>query len=125
MFAYSAASMGRRKTLFRRRDFSKFKTVPRPAYTPSKQFLLVVAVLLSLGHAVLALTATVDKSMTSDEIAHLTAGQAYNQTGDFRLQPENGNLPQRWAALPMTIAGEPLPPTSLQIWRDSDVWNYG
>ncbi len=92
---------------------------------PSVGFLVTLAVLLALAHAVLALTATVEKSMTSDEIAHLTAGQTYNVLGDFRLQPENGNLPQRWAALPATLTGPPLPVTSRQIWRDADVWNYG
>jgi len=111
--------------LFRRAEFSKFKTVVRPAYTPSSGFLVTLAVLLALAHAVLAVTATVDKSMTSDEIAHLTAGQSYNQRGDYRLQPENGNLPQRWAALPATLMGAPLPPTTTEHWRGADVWNYG
>jgi 4-amino-4-deoxy-L-arabinose transferase-like glycosyltransferase len=99
--------------------------VPRPAFTPSAGFLVALAVLLAIGHAVMAVTATVDKSMTSDEIAHLTAGHAYNTLGDFRLQPENGNLPQRWSALPAKFAGAPLPPTTLQSWREADVWNYG
>lgn len=63
--------------------------------------------------------------MTSDEIAHLTAGQAYNTRNDFRLQPENGNLPQRLAALPMTIAQTPLPATTLPSWQATDIWNYG
>ncbi len=113
------------KTLFRDADFSKFKSVPRPALPPSAGFLVTLAVLLALAHAVVAVTATAEKSMTSDEIAHLTAGQAYNVLGDYRLQPENGNLPQRWAALPLTLAREPLPPTSLPTWRGADVWNYG
>ena len=111
--------------MFRGAEFSKFKSVPRPALTPSTGFLLTLAVLLALAHAVMAVTATADKSMTSDEIAHLTAGHAYNTLGDFRLQPENGNLPQRWAALPLMLAGVPLPSTSLPLWRDADVWRYG
>ncbi len=112
------------KTLFRAGEFSKFKSVPRPAQL-SDGFLVTLAVLLALAHAVLAVTATAEKSMTSDEIAHLTAGLAYNARGDFRLQPENGNLPQRWAALPLTLARAPLPPVTLPTWRDADVWNYG
>ena len=68
--------------------------------TPSTAFLLALAVGLALLHATLAVTATAEKSMTSDEIAHLVAGQAYNTRRDYRLQPENGNLPQRLAALP-------------------------
>src|ERR1700687_5903594 len=31
----------------------------------------------------------------------LTAGYSYWVTNDFRLDPENGNLPARWAALPL------------------------
>ena len=92
---------------------------------PSSAFLVTLAVLGALLHAILAVTATAEKSMTSDEIAHLVAGHAYNTRGDFRLQPENGNLPQRLAALPMSLAGVPLPPTTLETWRTADVWNYG
>lgn len=94
-------------------------------YKPSPAFLTTLAVLLALLHAILAVTATAEKSMTSDEIAHLVAGQAYNTRGDFRLQPENGNLPQRLAALPMTVGGVPQPPTTREAWRTADVWNYG
>jgi hypothetical protein len=99
--------------------------VQRPAFTPSAGFLTTLAVLLALAHAILAVTATAGKSMTSDEIAHLSAGHAYNTRGDYRLQPENGNLPQRWAALPMLALGVDLPPPTLPSWREADVWNYG
>ena len=93
---------------------------------PRNRALLVAAVAALLAwHAWLAVTASAEKSMTSDEIAHLAAGQAYNTRGDYRLQPENGNLPQRLAALPMTLAGVPLPPATLETWRTADVWNYG
>lgn len=97
----------------------------RPALRPSAAFLITLAVLAALLHALLAVTASSDKSMTSDEIAHLTAGLAYNSRNDYRLQPENGNLPQRLAALPLTLAGAPLPPTSTEIWRTADVWRLG
>jgi hypothetical protein len=99
--------------------------VVRPRYQPSAAFLTTLAVLFAVLHAVLAVTAMVDKSMTSDEIAHLTAGHAYNTRGDYRLQPENGNLPQRLAALPLTLAGDPLPPTTLETWQTAEVWKYG
>jgi hypothetical protein len=91
---------------------------------PRALLVATVAALLAL-HVWLAVTATTGKSMTSDEIAHLVAGQAYNTRGDYRLQPENGNLPQRLAALPMTLAGVPMPPATLESWRTADVWNYG
>ncbi|MFM7748980.1 MAG: ArnT family glycosyltransferase, partial [Opitutaceae bacterium] len=92
---------------------------------PGEALVLAFACGLAALHAVLAVTATAEKSMTSDEIAHLTAGHAYNTRGDFRLQPENGNLPQRLAALPHVLAGDPLPPTDRVDWKGSDVWRYG
>ena len=97
----------------------------RSAHQPSAAFLTTLAVLFAALHAVMAVTAMVNKSMTADEIAHLTAGHTYNTRGDYRLQPENGNLPQRLAALPLTLAGDPLPPTNLDIWQNADVWEYG
>jgi 4-amino-4-deoxy-L-arabinose transferase-like glycosyltransferase len=92
---------------------------------PSSGFLVTLAVMGALLHGLLGLTATADKSTTADEIGHLTAGLAYNTRGDFRLQPENGNLSQRWVALPMTIANTLLPPTSTPSWQKADVWRYG
>lgn len=106
-------------------ESSNLGSVPRLVRPPSPAFLTTLAVLLAAWHAVMAVTATADKCMTSDEIAHLTAGLAYNTRGDYRLQPENGNLPQRLAALPMTLAGDPLPPVTLEIWKTADVWAYG
>ena len=43
--------------------------------------------------------------MTFDEMAHLTAGYTYWAFNDYRLHPENGNLPQRLGALPAVLAG--------------------
>jgi hypothetical protein len=62
---------------------------------------------------------------TGDEIAHLTAGYSYWTTDDYRLQPENGNLPQRWAALPLLGRGLKFPTLDQDAWRISDVWDLG
>jgi len=62
---------------------------------------------------------------TGDEIAHLTAGYSYWTTDDYRLQPENGNLPQRWAALPLLGRGLTFPTLEQNAWRISDVWDLG
>lgn len=79
-----------------------------------------VALLLAL-HAGLALWAAAGKSVTADEILHLTGGYFYNKFGDFRIQPENGNLPQRVAALPAVLLGAPPPPLADNVyWRTSD-----
>ncbi|HEY4989594.1 MAG TPA: hypothetical protein VII09_07295, partial [Opitutaceae bacterium] len=62
---------------------------------------------------------------TGDEIAHLTAGYSYWTTDDYRLQPENGNLPQRWAALPLLGMKLTFPRQDQTAWRVSDVWDLG
>jgi 4-amino-4-deoxy-L-arabinose transferase-like glycosyltransferase len=61
----------------------------------------------------------------ADEIAHLTAGYAYWTTGDLRFQPENGNLPQRWAALPLLAQRPNFPAPEGDAWRQADVWRIG
>jgi hypothetical protein len=65
------------------------------------------------------------EGVVGDEIAHLTAGYSYWKTGDYRLQPENGNLPQRWAALPLLHKDLKFPPLDQAAWRISDVWEMG
>ena len=81
--------------------------------------LLSIALLAYCG---LAVGSVSRKSMTSDEGAHLVAGYAYWTVGDFRLQPENGNWPQRWAALPLVLGGVDEDVTAMPGWRQSDVW---
>ncbi len=91
----------------------------------SNGFLVAGAVLLAVLHAILGFTAKTDESVTADEIAYLTAGHTYNSFGDFRLHPENGNLPQRWIALPELMAHIPLPSVKSSAWSHADVWQYG
>ena len=98
----------------------------RPTRPPSPAFLVSLAVLLTLFHALLGLTASIDHSVAFDETAHLTAGYSYNRYGDFRLHPENGNLPQRWAALPMLVLDPVFPPIHTSVaWKRSNVWVLG
>jgi 4-amino-4-deoxy-L-arabinose transferase and related glycosyltransferases of PMT family len=100
--------------------------VARSTRPPSTAFLLSLAVLLAFFHAVLGLTATTDHSVTFDEPAHLTAGYTYNRFGDFRLHPENGNLPQRWAALPLLAIDPVFPPLDTTVaWQRGNVWVLG
>lgn len=98
----------------------------RPTRSPSPAFLVSLAALLALFHAVLGLTSKIGTSVTFDEIAHLTAGHIYNERGDFRFHPENGNLPQRWAALPMQWIDPRLPdPAENPDWAYAAVWAVG
>lgn len=82
----------------------------------------LVCCLLAL-HAWLALVATIDLGFTADETAHLTSGYSYWRFNDYRLQPENGNLPQRWAALPLLAQSPRLEPAEqADFWQRSHVW---
>lgn len=64
-------------------------------------------------------------STTFDEVAHLTAGYAYWTGADYRFHPENGNLPQRWAALPLLAKDVTFPPASSPFWKAGNVWRIG
>ncbi len=66
-----------------------------------------------------------EHSTTADEIFHVTAGYSYWTLGDYRLQPENGNLPQRWAALPLLASDVHFPKTDQAVWRNADVAEIG
>ena len=83
------------------------------------------ALALVLVWWVMAVSGVGQKSTTFDEIAHLTAGHSYWLTGDFRLQPENGNLPQRWAALPLLLGPYRFPSLDQEAWRTFDVFAMG
>lgn len=93
------------------------------AYFRRLSTVAAVAVLLGL-HVWLALSASREKSSTVDELAHLTAGLAYWGYNDYRLQPENGNLPQRWEALPAWLSGQRLSPDHPD-WAVANVWSLG
>ena len=93
--------------------------------TRSPAFLYCLGLLLALGHALLAVSAVREKSMTSDELGHLTGGYTFDQLQDFRMHPENGVLPQRWHALPAVLAGACFPPLNQPAWREANVWQAG
>jgi hypothetical protein len=56
------------------------------------------------------------KSLTVDEATHAAAGYAYWRFDDYRLDPENGNLPQRWIALPLLAGHYVFPAADSEIW---------
>ena len=77
----------------------------------------LIAILLAILHAAMALTAVNTKSPTFDEPQHLTAGYSYFVTNDFRLDPESGNLPAVWAALPLLFDNLKFIPTNDRGWQ--------
>jgi hypothetical protein len=91
---------------------------------PHREIFLVTVLLAA--HYGLAFWAVSGTCTTVDELAHMTAGVSYWMNDDYRLQPENGNLPQRWCSLPLVIAGwNRLPPADDPGWATSDVWSLG
>jgi hypothetical protein len=92
----------------------------------SRRTWLIAAVTFLLGvHFSMAVFSKRNQSTTSDELVHLTGGFSYWAFNDYRLQPENGNLPQRWVALPAWIAGSRFPDLDQVYWRKSDAWVMG
>jgi hypothetical protein len=83
------------------------------------RFATIVAILLAALHAALAITATIEKSPTFDEPTHLTAGYSYWLNNDYRLDPENGNWPARWATLPLLWSHPAFPENA--AWDRGDV----
>ncbi len=75
--------------------------------------------------SVLLLASVRSKSPTYDEVAHVAAGYSYWHFGDYRLQPENGQLPQRLAGIALALSPTPLPAPDPSAWRDSDDWLLG
>ncbi len=97
-----------------------------PADAPARaRVARLVVFALMLLHAALAWFGMAEKGVTYDEIAHLAAGAAYNAHGDFRLQPENGNLPQRLAGAAVLAAGHAAPGPVGPAWQQGDVWELG
>ena len=76
---------------------------PRPAARAAGVLALLVL------YYVMAVSAAAQKSMTFDEMAHLTGGYTYWAFDDYRLHPENGNWPQRLGALPAVLSGAAFP----------------
>jgi len=81
--------------------------------------------LMAVAHAWQAASVSDTFSTTADEIAHLTAGYAYWQDQDYRLQPENGLFPQRWAALPLLGRDLKQLDRSHKAWAEANVWVVG
>ena len=70
----------------------------------------------------LGLTSVRHQSVTVDELVYVTGGYSYWALGDYRLNPDSGHLPQRWATLTMLPAGYTFPAVDQAIWHKGDMW---
>ena len=66
-----------------------------------------------------------DKSLTFDEVVYAASGYAQWHYGDYRLQPENGQLAERVAGLPLALSLSPIPAPDPESWRNADQWQVG
>ena len=80
---------------------------------------VLVALILAL-HAAVAVWAAAKESVTADEILYVTGGYYIDRFGDYRIQPENGVLPQRLHGLAALWTKAPTPPLAgNEYWRTS------
>jgi hypothetical protein len=77
------------------------------------------------GFWVLMLASLWHKGPTFDEPGGAVAGYTYWRFNDYRLDPENGNLPQRVMALPLVTGRYRFPPVDGSDWQTSEVWRLG
>lgn len=61
-----------------------------------------------------------DKSATSAEPRHAASSYAYWKYGDYRIDPENSNLPQRWLALSLLFGDFRNPACDSVAWQRAD-----
>jgi len=87
---------------------------------PRHLWIAAAVIALLAGHYVLAYTATLGAATTFDEPLHMVAGVAYWTLDDYRLQPENGNLPQRWCGIPLLFMNLNFPTLDQPVWRESE-----
>ena len=85
---------------------------------------LAVALLLA-AYTVAAASSVRHKSIVFDELAHLTGGVSAWLTADYRLFPQAGQLPQRWAALPLVLSGYRFPSLDQPAWWSSNLEAVG
>lgn len=76
--------------------------------------LLVGAALLT--YWIMAVSVSKRMGVTADEVVHLTGGYTYWTLNDYRLHPENGNLAQRIAALPLLAMDLTFPSLDEPSW---------
>lgn len=84
----------------------------------------VVGIFLALFWT-MAVSVTPRVGLTADEPGHLTAGYSYWRFNDYRLNPENGTLPMRLAALPLLAMDLQFPSLESAAWKRSSAVGVG
>ena len=87
--------------------------------------ILLVVTSIVAGHYAFSYSATRGASSTMDEVIHMAGGYSYWTTGDYRLHPENGILPQRWSSLPLLLMDLKFPSPESPLWQASEAFLLG
>jgi hypothetical protein len=88
--------------------------------SPLDRFAPVAVAFILILHAAIAVWAASRESVTADEILYVTGGYYIDKYGDYRIQPENGNLPQRLHGLAALWTNAPTPVLeNNEAWRTS------
>lgn len=96
------------------------------ALEPSRRVCVTIVVVLLSLYFLLALGASWNKSAAFDDSAHIMGGITLLRTGDFRVNPENGPLPQAWAALPVAWMEQVQDPRTDASWnKNANFWDMG
>lgn len=78
-----------------------------------------------LNHLFLQLIFSIpEKSLTCDEIAHLSAGYSYLKTGDYRINKEHPPLVKLLAGIPILFLKAKIP-LEHYSWREGQEWLFG
>lgn len=91
----------------------------------------LVATALAAAHWIVAVIASRHNATTFDEVAHIAGGMGMVKYRDYRLNPENGVLPQLLAGSAIVASGGRFPdvdsPHTLEglSWQHSDSWELG
>ena len=89
-----------------------------------KHFEFITVITLITFFFMMGLTSLIRKSPTFDETVHLTGGYVALSEKDYRINPENGILPQIWAALPLLLQKDIEPPDKKnKYWEKCLNWN--
>ncbi len=88
-----------------------------------KNSYIIVVILLALL-ALQSFMSMKQKSATSDETPHLSAGYSYLKTGSFKLNPEHPPLVKLLSAVPLMFLNLNFPDNH-SSWKKAEEWQFG
>jgi hypothetical protein len=91
-----------------------------------KNIYIITVIFLFFLYLFLGISSALKNSPAFDEPIHVAAGYVVWKLGDYRIDPENGLLPNLTASLPLLFsdreAGITIPATSDRMWDTHDRW---